>query len=87
MSTIFHLHFPFHKKKDAKLPADLQGCRCPLVGGDDVRTLGTCRIFAILHRQTLRCEGYHPPEVCPLNGGNDVIVSLQHRSDLIVSNN
>ena len=81
--SVFHLHFPFHKKESG-LPADLQGCRCPLVGGDDERVLGVCRIFAILHRQRLNCDGYRPPESCPLTGGNDVIVSLQKRSGLIV---
>jgi hypothetical protein len=86
MSAVFHIHFPFHKKED-NLPTDLSGRRCPLVGGDDERVAGVCRIFAILHRQTLSCDGYHPPGVCPLAHSNDVVVSLQQRSNLIVDPN
>jgi len=81
--AVFHLHFPFHKK-DSGLPVDVQGHRCPLVGGDDEAVLGVCRIFAILHRQGLRCDGYHPPGACPLAHSNDVVVSLQNPSGLIV---
>ena len=84
--AVFHLHFSFHKKNSG-LPSDLQGRRCPLVGGDDERATGVCRIYAILHRQTLKCDGYHPPVVCPLANGNDVIVSMQDPSNLIVGQN
>lgn len=84
---MFHLHWPFGKKNDPSHPTDLMGHRCPLVGGDDDRALGVCRIFAILHRQTMRCDGYHPPDICPLANGNDVIVSYQKQSKLIVGEN
>lgn len=82
MAAMWHIHFPF-ASKDAKHPKDLQGHRCPFVGD----TGHGCVIYAILNQRAIRCSGLEPPDVCPMAHGNDIVVSMQHRSNLIVNPN
>lgn len=78
---MFYLHWVFSKENNGH-PQEVRSKICPCVSYG----IWCCNLWAIIHPgEVLQCNGKDPRSVCPLANSDDVVVSHQKASELIVT--